>query len=344
MQSELVSVVVPVYNVEKYLNRCLDSIVSQTYKNIEIILVDDGSTDMSSSMCDEWRRRDNRIKVVHKKNAGLGEARNSGIENATGKYICFVDSDDYIELRTISTCVALAEEKELDLVSYGFNKVNASGEIKSLIPRVKESVYVNNQVVDSFLPQLMVSGLDGKNNNLQMSLCASFIKMYVIRNNNWRCASERQLISEDVYSLLELYKYIKSVGVIEESYYYYCENPSSLSHSYRSDRFEKNKSWYYECRELCDRLGYPSDIKKYVTDQFFSNVLALMKIIVNGNDKRSVKRKNIKIIIRDKTMREILKIRRGYSDTKKRCIICYLMHVRAYYLCYLVVSLQLKKS
>ena len=94
MQSELVSVVVPVYNVENYLNRCLDSIVSQTYKNIEVILVDDGSTDMSSSMCDEWRYRDNRIKVVHKKNAGLGEARNSGIENATGKYICFVDSDD----------------------------------------------------------------------------------------------------------------------------------------------------------------------------------------------------------------------------------------------------------
>ena len=128
MQSELVSVVVPVYNVENYLNRCLDSIVSQTYKNIEVILVDDGSTDMSSSMCDEWRYRDNRIKVVNKKNAGLGEARNSGIENATGKYICFVDSDDYIS-KTLLKDIEPYINQNIDLIKWKPIFVDENGNI-----------------------------------------------------------------------------------------------------------------------------------------------------------------------------------------------------------------------
>ena len=95
------SIVVPIYNVEKYLDRCIKSIVSQTYGNLEILLVDDGSPDDCPRVCDEWAEKDSRIKVVHKLNAGLGYARNTGIENATGKYICFFDSDDYIEPDTI---------------------------------------------------------------------------------------------------------------------------------------------------------------------------------------------------------------------------------------------------
>ncbi len=92
-----ISIVVPVYNVESYLKKCLDSIINQTYKNLEIILVDDGSTDNSVDICDEYAKRDNRIKVIHKKNGGLSDARNTGIEIATGNYIGFVDSDDWID-------------------------------------------------------------------------------------------------------------------------------------------------------------------------------------------------------------------------------------------------------
>lgn len=95
--NELISVIVPVYNTEKYLKRCIESIINQTYKNIEIILIDDGSTDSSSQICDEYAAIDNRIKVIHKENGGQGSARNLALDNMTGKYVGFVDSDDWID-------------------------------------------------------------------------------------------------------------------------------------------------------------------------------------------------------------------------------------------------------
>lgn len=96
-QDDLISIIVPVYNMEQYLDRCMDSILNQTYENLEIILVDDGSTDKSSLMCDEYAKKDPRIKVVHKVNGGLSDARNAGLDVATGAYIGYVDSDDWIE-------------------------------------------------------------------------------------------------------------------------------------------------------------------------------------------------------------------------------------------------------
>lgn len=96
MNNKLISVIVPVYNVEHYLNRCVDSILAQTYSDLEILLVDDGSTDSSGAICDAYARQDARVQVIHKKNGGLSDARNCGIEHAKGRYFCFVDSDDGI--------------------------------------------------------------------------------------------------------------------------------------------------------------------------------------------------------------------------------------------------------
>ena len=97
MKKELITIVIPVYKVEKYIDRCIKSVINQTYKNLEIILVDDGSPDNCPKICDEYAEKDKRIKVIHKKNGGLSDARNVGIEAAKGKYISFIDSDDWIE-------------------------------------------------------------------------------------------------------------------------------------------------------------------------------------------------------------------------------------------------------
>lgn len=129
MENELISVIVPVYNVEKYITECLQSITNQTYKNIEIILIDDGSTDNSGKICDEYARIDKRIKVVHKLNEGLSSARNVGLEEAKGNYIQFIDSDDYIETDTIEIMYKVACKYHADIVSYSHYILNNGNKI-----------------------------------------------------------------------------------------------------------------------------------------------------------------------------------------------------------------------
>lgn len=114
----LVSIIIPVYNVENYLRECVDSALNQTYKNLEIILVDDGSTDSSGKICDEYIEKDERISVIHKTNGGLSDARNTGFKQSSGKYVYFLDSDDYIAENTIETLVLIAEKDNSDIVFF----------------------------------------------------------------------------------------------------------------------------------------------------------------------------------------------------------------------------------
>lgn len=121
MSNHLISVIIPVYNVESYLRKCLDSVVKQTYKNIEIILVDDGSTDHCGEICDEYAQRDSRILVIHKANGGVASSRNTGLDNAKGEYIMWVDSDDWVEPTFCEKALELVLEYHADIVCFGYN-------------------------------------------------------------------------------------------------------------------------------------------------------------------------------------------------------------------------------
>lgn len=129
-ETPLISVIVPVYKVEPYLRRCLDSIVNQTYRNLEIILVDDGSPDRCGAICDEYAAKDKRIIVIHQENKGLSEARNAGLDIATGEYVQFVDSDDWIEPEACATALGLAVDQQVDIVFFGYNRRFPSGECR----------------------------------------------------------------------------------------------------------------------------------------------------------------------------------------------------------------------
>lgn len=113
---KLISVIVPIYNVEKYLTKCIESIINQTYENLEIILVDDGSPDNCPIICDEYAKRDSRVKVIHKKNGGLSDARNAGLDIATGEYIMFIDSDDFVEIDMMESMMNNMIDNNVDLV------------------------------------------------------------------------------------------------------------------------------------------------------------------------------------------------------------------------------------
>lgn len=118
-----VSIIIPVYNVEKYLPECLDSVVNQTYKELQIIVVDDGSTDSSGEICDQYAEKDNRITVIHQVNAGAANAKNTGLDNVKGEYLAFVDSDDWVELNWIETLINAMEKYDVDVVECGFDNI-----------------------------------------------------------------------------------------------------------------------------------------------------------------------------------------------------------------------------
>ncbi len=128
-ENDLISIIIPIYNVEKYLKECLDSILGQTYKNLEIILVDDGSPDNCGNICDEYLKKDSRIKVIHKTNGGLSDARNHGINIATGEYICFVDSDDYVDKYYVEKLYNAIKSKNLKLAQCNILNVNNQKDI-----------------------------------------------------------------------------------------------------------------------------------------------------------------------------------------------------------------------
>lgn len=181
-----ISVVVPIYNVENFLVRCVDSIINQTYKNLEIILVDDGSPDRCPEMCDKYREKDSRVRVLHKKNGGLSDARNAGIDVATGDYIMFVDSDDYIEQDLCETVINSVRDG-YDIYAYHFRRFQSeikgepyfdSGEIKYFEGREIFDYYINRKyfthmVCDKVFSRKLFTGVRFIKNRLaeDMAIC-----------------------------------------------------------------------------------------------------------------------------------------------------------------------------
>lgn len=342
MSEAVVSVVIPVYKTEKYLDRCLESIVNQSYRNLEIILVDDGSPDGCPSICDEWAKNDKRIKVVHKQNEGLGYARNTGIENATGEYICFVDSDDYIDLRTVESAYKLANEYKTDIVTYGYFSINPDGAAGvTMTPDTPKTVYENEEIMNYVLPNLIAPDMEtGKAAKLWMSTCGCLFSMNLIKRANWRLVSERDIISEDVYSLLKLYKDVKRVGVIREALYYYCVNMASLSHTYKSDRFKRLNHFYNVSIKLCNELDYSEKIKWQLAYPYMSNVIGAMKIVAVTDNKMADKLKILKDMVNDETLRSVLSNYVLEHEKRSRKLFIQSIRDKRVFLCYLMLKLR----
>lgn len=326
----LVSVVLPIYNVEQYLNRCMESIVNQTYTNLEIIMVDDGSPDKCPAICEQWAKNDERIKVIHKENAGLGMARNTGLDCAAGEFICFFDSDDYIALDTIEKTVLLADKTNADIVTFGHSVVSAKGVInKSFVPNTSKEFYCNEEILNYVLPNLIAPDVkSGPRTNLWMSAWASLYKQSLLKKDNWHFASERDIIAEDVYSLLKLYKNIKGVAVLPEPKYFYCENHSSLTHTYREDRYDKIKFFYDSCIKVCEEYGYSNEVKKRLSGPYISFTTAALKMIVSSDNPIIKKRELVKGIVNDEHLQFVLKHSGYRPDSIKRSFFCLMLKLK----------------
>ena len=345
MKAGLVSVVLPIYNVERYLDRCIESVVNQTYRNLEIILVDDGSPDGCPKKCEEWAKKDERIKVVHKVNAGLGYARNTGIENASGEYICFFDSDDYIAVNTIEKAYETVKRDNADVGIFGFSTVDKNGNVTStIVPKTKCQKYVGQEVLTSFLPDLISWNPDnGIATDLRMSAWTALYSMKLIQRNAWRFVSEREIISEDVYSLLDFYHDVKTVVIIPEAFYFYCENETSLTHSYKKDRYKRIKYFYEACISKCDQLGYSEDVKRRMAYPFTANSIAAMKMIVISDISSNKKKKMIGSIVNDETMQKVVHKMNLKRESITRKFLLFSIKYKMAGLCYWLLRVKVGK-
>lgn len=346
METGLVSVVVPIYKTEKYLDRCLTSIVNQTYRNLEILLIDDGSPDNCPRMCDDWARKDPRIRVIHKQNQGLGMARNTGIEHATGSYICFFDSDDYIAPDTIEKAQRLSASENADIVVYGMCNVSRSGEVlRHNIPTSQTHVYRGSAVQDRFLPGLIDNkDLTAEVQNLTFSAWSCLFSMELVKKAGWRFVSERELISEDSYSITWLYQYVQCVAVLPEALYYYCENESSLTQTYRTDRFEKIKHFYQESLHMAGQLHYGPTIHSAISGLFLSFSIAAMKQIAAAGIGDAEKKRLLVQITDDTAMQQALADISSRRYGRSRQILFWAMRRKCYGLVCFLVSMKAKKK
>ena len=203
--NELISIIVPIYNVQKYLDRCMKTLLNQTYRNIEIILVDDESPDECPKMCEEYAKIDQRVKVIHKKNGGLGFARNSGLEIAQGKYIIFVDSDDYVTENMCHLLYEAAKKYEADVVYGGI--FYADGEkIKENKVVTKERVWKGKQEVkDLLLDFIATEPNEKKDTIMEVSVWKALFRKKVFDEYDISFVSEKRIdfygTASQIYSI-----------------------------------------------------------------------------------------------------------------------------------------------
>ena len=221
----LISIIIPIYNVEKYLNKCVQSVIEQTYKNLEIILVDDGSPDNCPKICDEWANKDKRIKVIHKQNGGVSSARNEGLKNITGEYVVFIDPDDYVSKDFLYNLISVANNDLVDMVISGFTIVDDKGNQKLISKEKITEVSMDN--IDCFMDLIMDRFFD--------TPCNKLYKSKLIKST----FREGLPLGEDRIFNLDYFKEINNKVIINNSTgYFYVSNPTSACHKKRKDIYD----------------------------------------------------------------------------------------------------------
>lgn len=216
IEEPLITVVVPIYNVEKYLKKCVDSIIKQTYNNIEIILVNDGSTDNSLKICNELLDKDKRIIVISQENGGLSEARNTGIKNAKGEYICFIDSDDFVDYNYIKILLNAIKKHDADISVCDFYYIDEENK-KWIRKEKKEKVYTNIEAMQDIF---------SCNQETEVMTWNKLYKTSLFTKNNIYFPKGK--IHEDNYTTYKLYYYSNKIALVTDRLYYYLQRKDSI--------------------------------------------------------------------------------------------------------------------
>lgn len=326
MKEKKISIIIPIYNVKLYLERCLNTIVNQTYSNLEIILVDDGSNDGSEKICDEWKQKDKRIKVIHKTNGGLSSARNEGIKISTGDYIQFVDSDDFIDLSCVEILYNNLLKYKADISMCGIIMTND-------IYKKKMKWFENDQCLE-------------KDKAFRL-----LIENNILTSHAWNKLFKREIFKEIIFPEGKLYEDIRimhiifsninKVAITNQYLYYYFQRENSITTKVNiNNKFEYIEAFY-------ERLLF---IKENNQDLYDYSVYRLVKVITlilitqqYPLEQIKQNKKNIKDMLEYIKQKDVKKAYKKYANSKDK-IYYYLAVVFSTHISWLYLAIRNKEE
>ena len=269
MGKELISIIIPVYNVEHYLDKCLESVINQTYKNIEIILINDGSTDDSLSILEKYKKVDKRVKVINKKNGGVSSARNAGLDICKGKYITFIDSDDYVDTDYVEILYKKAKKYDVDIVFSNAIEVFKNGNTKNDKKIIKDILLDKEKTYKNLFSE----------KNIKTACWGNLYKADIIKDIRF---DTNLHIAEDFKFLVDVISNINNSVMIPDRKYYYYVRENSLFHSiFNEDKIIKSicsEKWYGEInysKELVNKF-MDTNLEKYAVRRYVRLIVTYM--------------------------------------------------------------------
>lgn len=335
------SLILPVYNVEKYVKRCVNSLLRQEYTDYEIILVDDGSTDSSGSICDKLADKNNNIFAYHKENGGLSDARNYGMDRAKGNYILFIDSDDWVDEKLLISLHNHLNKSNVDILKFGFQKMQEGNYKNTFFSYFNIGVYDRRQIEETILPYTIgPKRLFCYEQNACKSVWSHVYSLNFLRENNIRFVSEREILNEDYLFNLHTLLYAKSLEVTHYILYYYDYREGSLSKRYITNEFERKLKLHREYKLLLERNGL---FERYETPYYSECVDGFYACISNEcccwNETSKYAVQNIKKILNCKECEiSLLKCKRSNMNLKEK-VIYWLMRLKFAYLMYILYKI-----
>ena len=301
-----VSVVVPVYNVEKFLDRTMTSLLAQTLEDIEIVLVDDGSPDNCPAICDHYAQGHTNVKVVHKNNAGLGMACNSGLNVATGEYVAFCDSDDYVDYDMYEVMYQSAKDNDADAVYTGIKTVNQHGDVKPMNEYAAFQVLGKAHDIQAFAMDMIASEVnDSVERHVPMSAKVALYRRKLVNKHQLRFVSERVIISEDLVWNMDVLCHSSRVVILPKTFYYYYNNTSSLSKKVRTDRFPYFKVMRQALIDRSIRYKLPTEAFKRIDKMFIGYSRFFIGGILKSNIVSAEKKSIVRTVCKDKIWKDV---------------------------------------
>lgn len=312
MNKNKISIIIPVYNVEKYLKRCIDSVINQTYKDIEVILIDDGSTDDSAQICDDYCKKDNRIQVIHKENGGLSSARNVGIEKSTGKYIMFLDSDDWLELETCDIVYKTAQNYNADIIMWPYVR-EINGKSKKKVIFKEECIVFDKTTAKKQLHRRMI-GLLGEelatpqNADAIVTACVKLYKSNIIKDNKINFVDTKLIGTEDALFNLYVFGHVKKVIYINKYFYHYRrDNIVSLTTKYKQELYKQWSNLFNIMSNYIVDNNLDNSYTQALNNRISLSIIGLGLNELSNSESHLKKIKKIKNIINDKAYRKASK-------------------------------------